>query len=1072
MMKWKNISIFLLILCLCVSVFAGCKKKDTTQTKDTETQTNQTEDQEMMDYTIEVKTEGGMALKGVGVYVYEDSTCEELVWFDKTDAEGAITFSAPEADGYVAVLDKVGEGYLVEEFYELTGELTEILLKVELLTDVNLAEMSFKLGDVICDFTVTDMNGTSHTLSEILKEKQAVLLNFWYVTCTPCKAEFPYLQEAYEEYSDKIEVLAMNPVDTDEAQIKAFAEELGLTFPVAACDADWQKALGIMGYPTTVMVDKHGVISLIHQGGLTSTDNFRDIFKHFTAEDYQQGVVEDAKDIFVTESDDVEINNPTESAGGATVELTVKPGEVVYLDLYRVTNMYMQIKSPNATVQYMGQKYTPTNGVIGMMVNTPDTRTPVQIGVGNTGDEIEKFTITFGMLAGSLNNPYPMGLGQFDAAVAAGNQEGVYYRYTATQDGYLTVRCLSSTPGVPYDYVLYNLNSYANRTLESDGTLDEDGNKVVKVKVSAGQVVQFSVSTLPDAGGNYPAGNFTFLSYMSEPTQADKDEVQRIIYSVTVTDANGKAMPNVFVYVSGNDRNVTLNTNDKGVAGVDLLPGNYQATIKVPAGYKADTTQVNLSEKNPTATIKLSPVVIQNQKYTVTVVDKSGKKLSGVLITVGDISATTDANGVATFNLPKGETYTAIIGIPAGYTGTMSHELSPNSTNLTVMLAKGNGSNTGGELTTYTVKVTDYSGNPISGATVTYLKDGTPVAMQASDASGNVQAQLDKGNYTVTIKFAAGSPYNCDTAAVALSANTTSVTVKATSQTTSTTESLYVGEAYYLTTGGTYVKNMQANVVNYFVFKPAAGTFRFTTTNPAAKISYHGSNPTGYIGDMTAGTDYANNAFTLTFSPDQIGDSTLVVLGVKGAQSTIIDIQKTAEYIPTAEEAAQWIDYAGTQTPPSQSSYAPTESGTLTFVDLAASTGTYNLVKGSDGFYHIGSANGKIMYVNLGQNGRYITFYELLGFAQAGGTNFQRVFYEGNQFIKKEKYNNCMKAYAEAALTNSYGIYPLTDDLIYMLKNGGHDKGWWDAGNGNYLFSGVSGLNTEIAWMFNCCYFQ
>jgi thiol-disulfide isomerase/thioredoxin len=79
---------------------------------------------------------------------------------------------------------------------------------------------------MVMDFTVTDPSGNSYTLSELTAQKKAVVLNFWYVECAPCNAEFPFLQEAYEQYADQIALLALNPINAPEA-IDAFCEENG-----------------------------------------------------------------------------------------------------------------------------------------------------------------------------------------------------------------------------------------------------------------------------------------------------------------------------------------------------------------------------------------------------------------------------------------------------------------------------------------------------------------------------------------------------------------------------------------------------------------------------------------------------------------------------------------------------------------------------------------------------------------------------------------------------------------------------------------------------------------------------
>jgi hypothetical protein len=52
-------------------------------------------------------------------------------------------------------------------------------------------------------------------------------------------------------------------------------------------------------------------------------------------------------------------------------------------------------------------------------------------------------------------------------------------------------------------------------------------------------------------------------------------------------------------------------------------------------------------------------------------------------------------------------------------------------------------------------------------------------------------------------------------------------------------------------------------------------------------------------------------------------------------------------------------------------------------------------------------------------------------------------------------------------------VYPLTDDLVYILKNGGEFRGWWaSSGSGNIIYAAKPNLNSEIAWMWACCYIK
>ena len=64
-----------------------------------------------------------------------------------------------------------------------------------------------------------------------------------------------------------------------------------------------------------------------------------------------------------------------------------------------------------------------------------------------------------------------------------------------------------------------------------------------------------------------------------------------------------------------------------------------------------------------------------------------------------------------------------------------------------------------------------------------------------------------------------------------------------------------------------------------------------------------------------------------------------------------------------------------------------------------------------------------------------------------------------------------MIAYAENRCPVN-DVYPLTEDLVYMLKNGGNMMGWWDSTNeNNFLFESLGdAFNPELGWMFAVCY--
>lgn len=142
------------------------------------------------------------------------------------------------------------------------------------------------LGSQMPDFTISDALGNSYTLYELLEEKQMVMLNFWFIDCPYCVMEFPSIQAAYSQYSDQIAILAVNPVDTA-PQIVGFCQEYGLTFTMCQDGPGLSEAFGIKGYPTTVIVDRYGVVCLVQAGAVPYEEVFLNVFAHFTAENYE-----------------------------------------------------------------------------------------------------------------------------------------------------------------------------------------------------------------------------------------------------------------------------------------------------------------------------------------------------------------------------------------------------------------------------------------------------------------------------------------------------------------------------------------------------------------------------------------------------------------------------------------------------------------------------------------------------------------------------------------------------------------------------------------------------------------
>lgn len=272
-------------------------------------------------YTISVETQGGMALAELDVYVYTDEQLKDLKDFSKTDANGEVTFSLTEGKEYYVALSGVKKGYEVQSCYKMDATDLKIVLNSSLVMGEDLSGATLGLGDVMYDFSVVTTTGETITLSEILKEKELVVLNFWYTTCSWCMTEFPLMAEAYDMYKDDVEIIALDPLD-GEAAVKEFQDNNQLPFQVAACNASWSAVFNVTGYPTSVFIDRYGVICAVESGAITSLRPFVSVFDHFTSDDYDQMLCQNGVADLVTQ-----IKPTHEMPESAEIEAILKEGD-------------------------------------------------------------------------------------------------------------------------------------------------------------------------------------------------------------------------------------------------------------------------------------------------------------------------------------------------------------------------------------------------------------------------------------------------------------------------------------------------------------------------------------------------------------------------------------------------------------------------------------------------------------------------------------------------------------------------------------------------------------------------
>ena len=113
------------------------------------------------------------------------------------------------------------------------------------------------------DFQVTLFSGDEFQMSDQIGHR-AVVLNFWFPSCPPCRAEMPDFEEAWRDLQGKdvrfLGLFVPRGLDSEQ-DARDFVQELGLTYDVATdTRAEIADAYGLKYYPTTIFIDKSGRI--------------------------------------------------------------------------------------------------------------------------------------------------------------------------------------------------------------------------------------------------------------------------------------------------------------------------------------------------------------------------------------------------------------------------------------------------------------------------------------------------------------------------------------------------------------------------------------------------------------------------------------------------------------------------------------------------------------------------------------------------------------------------------------------------------------------------------------------
>lgn len=122
----------------------------------------------------------------------------------------------------------------------------------------------FQTGNNISNTKLVTLDKKKYNLKDLAGK--VVVLNFWFINCSPCRMEIPHLNKITETYKGREDVIFL-AVALDEAyELKNFLKEMPFNYGIVDGGRYIASQYGITSYPTHVVLDKEGKVTF-HTSG-------------------------------------------------------------------------------------------------------------------------------------------------------------------------------------------------------------------------------------------------------------------------------------------------------------------------------------------------------------------------------------------------------------------------------------------------------------------------------------------------------------------------------------------------------------------------------------------------------------------------------------------------------------------------------------------------------------------------------------------------------------------------------------------------------------------------------------
>ena len=216
---------------------------------------------------------------------------------------------------------------------------------------------NYNVGDVVDDFTVTDIHGVEHNLYEYADAGKYIYLDFFFDTCGPCQTWQPTYSEFYDKYGcnegDLIMLSINNGTDSDE-EVALYEETYGGPFnhaPAVSADGGGGPVtsnFGVGAFPTFCMVGPDRTLLKKDIWPLTDVSTFEATFPEGVEPEVMECTV-----LGVTEVTNASFSIFPTVSNGQNITIVMNNQEATSVRIYDITGRVVYTNDANSnTIEF------------------------------------------------------------------------------------------------------------------------------------------------------------------------------------------------------------------------------------------------------------------------------------------------------------------------------------------------------------------------------------------------------------------------------------------------------------------------------------------------------------------------------------------------------------------------------------------------------------------------------------------------------------------------------------------------------------------------------------------------